>query len=58
MRTRKAMHRAAHRSMGGHTQFVVRVGKLTTVFTLHDFALCPRAQIEVAYFAGRAVVPK
>jgi hypothetical protein len=58
MNVRKAMHRAAAKSLDGHCRFVVRVGRSTVVLTLSDLAHCPKARIQVAFAAGKLVAPR
>ncbi|GJH05005.1 hypothetical protein [Paraburkholderia terrae] len=58
MNVRKAMHRAAAKSLDGHCRFVVQLGRSTVVLTLSDLAHCPKARIQVAFAAGKLVAPR
>ncbi|CAN7417740.1 MULTISPECIES: hypothetical protein [Paraburkholderia] len=58
MNVRKAMHRAAAKSLDGHCRFVARLGRSTVVLTLSDLAHCPKARIQVAFAAGKLVAPR
>ena len=58
MNVRKAMHRAATKSLDGHCRFVARIGRSTVVLTLSDLAHCPKARIQVAFAAGKLVAPR
>lgn len=58
MNVRKAMHRAAAKSLDGHCRFVARIGRSIVVLTLSDLAHCPKARVQVAFSAGRLVAPR
>ncbi|MFM0022158.1 hypothetical protein [Paraburkholderia azotifigens] len=58
MNVRKAMHRAAAKSLDGHCRFVAQLGRSTVVLTLSDLAHCPKARIQVAFAAGKLVAPR
>lgn len=58
MRTAKAEHKAARKSCDGRVRFVVQIGTSAAVFTLHDFAQCPRVRIRSAYSCGKLVGAK
>ncbi len=58
MNTRKALHRAARKSLDGHCRFVARVDRTLVVMTLSDLAHCPKARIQVAFSCGRLVAPR
>ncbi|WP_180730358.1 hypothetical protein [Paraburkholderia sp. PGU19] len=58
MNVRKAMRRAAAKSLDGHCRFVARLGRSTVVLTLSDLAHCPKARIQVAFAAGKLVAPR
>lgn len=58
MRTSKALHRAAAKSLDGHVRFVVSLGRTPMVMTLSDLAHCPKARIQVAFSCGKCVAPR
>jgi hypothetical protein len=58
MRTTKAIHRAAAKSLDGHVRFVATVGRTPMVMTLSELAHCPKARIQVAFSCGKCVVPR
>jgi hypothetical protein len=58
MNTRKALRRAARKSLDGHCRFVARVDRMLLVLTLSELAHCPKAQIQVAFSCGKLVAPR
>jgi hypothetical protein len=58
MNVRKAMRRAATKSLDGHCRFVVSIGRSNLVLTLSDLVHCPKARIQVAFSAGKLVAPR
>lgn len=58
MNVRKAMHRAAAKSLDGHCRFVAQLGRTVVVLSLSDLAHCPKARIQVAFAAGKLVAPR
>jgi len=58
MNARKAMRRAAAKSLDGHCRFVVAIGRSTLVLTLSDLVYCPKARIQAAFSAGKLVAPR
>lgn len=58
MNVKKAMRRAAAKSLDGHCRFVVSVDRSIVVLTLSDLVRCPKARIEVAFSFGRLVSPR
>jgi hypothetical protein len=58
MNVRKAMHRAATKSLDGHCRFVAQLGRTVVVLSLSDLAHCPKARIQVAVARGKEVLPR
>jgi hypothetical protein len=58
MNTRKALHRAATKSLDGHCRFVAQLGRTVVVLSLSDLAHCPKARIQVAFARGKEVLPR
>lgn len=58
MNQRKAMRRAAAKSLDGHVRFLAMVGRVPMVMTLADLAHCPKARIQVAFSCGKLVAPR
>lgn len=58
MNARKALRRAAAKSLDGHCRFVAYVGRSVVVLTLSDLARCPVARIQFAFSGGRLVEPR
>ncbi|MBB5462912.1 hypothetical protein [Paraburkholderia sp. Cpub6] len=58
MNVRKAMHRAATKSLDGHCRFVAQLGRTVVVLSLSDLAHCPKARIYVAFARGKEVLPR
>ncbi|CAN7340969.1 MULTISPECIES: hypothetical protein [Paraburkholderia] len=58
MNVRKAMHRAAAKSLDGHCRFVVRVGRSIAVRTLSDLVRYRvKVDIQMAFDKGRPRLP-
>ncbi|WP_157642468.1 hypothetical protein [Burkholderia ubonensis] len=58
MNTRKAMHRAATRSLDGHIRFLIEVGGCLRAITLGELPSTPAARIVAAYDRGKLVTPR
>jgi hypothetical protein len=58
MNVKKAMHRAAAKSLDGRCRFVASIGRTIVVLTLSDLARCPQARVEVAFSFGKLVEPR
>lgn len=58
MNARKALRRAAAKSLDGHCRFVAHVERCVVVLTLRDLALCPKARIYAAFASGKLVAPR
>lgn len=58
MNARKALRRAAAKSMDGHCRFVAYVSNSVVILTLPDLARCPKARIYVAFADGKLIAPR
>lgn len=58
MNARKALRRAATKSLDGHCRFVAHVGCYVVVLTLSDLARYPTARIHLAFSGGKLVAPR
>jgi hypothetical protein len=59
MNVRKAMHRAAAKSLDGHCRFVAQLGRSTVVLTLSDLVRYRmKVDIRMAFERGHPVSPR
>ena len=58
MNVRKAMRRAAAKSLDGHCRFVAHIGRKLVVLTLSELPHFPKARILVAFAAGKSISPR
>ena len=58
MNSRKAMRRAAFRSLDGHCRFVAISGTAVLILKIGDLPYCPNADIRAAFSAGKLVKPR